>query len=125
MRPSWVGWLATLAFVPLAFLYLWRLALHPNWVAYPPGSNYTDLLLSHLPNAIYWRDSLAHFGQWPLWNGQIYGGVPFAPGPLCGSWFPPALPLSPLLRPLALCILLCPPPPAGVSVVFPLFCSAG
>jgi hypothetical protein len=83
--------LAPAAFVLLALLYLWPLALHPNWVAFPPGSTATDLLLSHLPNALYWRDSLARFGQWPLWNDQILGGLPFAADPLAGLWYPPAL----------------------------------
>jgi Bacterial membrane protein YfhO len=106
MRPSWLARLAPLAFIPLALLYLWPLAIHPNWVAYPPGSNYTDLLLSHLPNALYWRDSLAHFGQWPLWNGQIYGGLPFAADPLAGIWYPPALALLALPLPLGFNLLL-------------------
>jgi hypothetical protein len=106
MRPS--GWarLAPLVFFPLVLLYLWPLALHPNWVAYPPGSNYTDLLLSHLPNALYWRDSLVHYGQWPMWNGQILAGLPFAADPLAGIWYPPALALLVLPLPLGFNLLL-------------------
>jgi hypothetical protein len=97
---------APLVFVPLALLYLWPLAIHPNWVAYPPGSNYTDLLLSHLPNAVYWRDSLARYGQWPLWNGQIYAGLPFAADPLAGIWYPPALALLALPLPFGFNLLV-------------------
>ncbi len=82
---------------PLAALAGWAalalgpLTLHPTWVAFPPNSPYTDLLLSHLPNALYLRDSLARFGQWPLWNAQILAGQPFAADPLSGMWYPPNL----------------------------------
>src|SRR5260221_8711481 len=106
MLPSRLARLAPLAFVPLALVYLWPLAIHPNWVAYPPDSNYTDLLLSHLPNAVYWRDSLVHFAQWPLWNGQIYAGLPFAADPLAGIWYPPALALLALPLPFGFNLLL-------------------
>src|SRR5260221_14117451 len=109
MRPSWprrLTLLAPLAFVPLALLYLWPLALHPNWVAFPPGSNVTDLLLSHFPNAVYWRDALSRYGQWPLWNGQIMAGLPFAADPLAGIWYPPALALLVLPLPLGFNVLL-------------------
>ena len=100
MRPRGLARLAPLALLPLTLIYLWPLVLHPNWVAYPPTSQYTDLLISHLPNALYWRESLAQYGQWPLWNGQIYGGLPFAADPLAGIWYPPNLLL--LLMPLPL-----------------------
>jgi hypothetical protein len=46
-------------------------------------------LISHLPNAEYWRDSLWRYGQWPLWNAQLFGGQPFAADPLAGMWYPP------------------------------------
>jgi hypothetical protein len=106
MRPSWLARLAPLAFLPLALLYLWPLALHPNWVAFPPGSIVSDLLLSHLPNAFYWRDALARYGQWPLWNDQILAGLPFAADPLSGIWYPPALALLVLPLPLGFNLLL-------------------
>jgi hypothetical protein len=44
-----------------------------------------------LPNALYRRDSLARYGQWPLWNAQILAGQPFAADPLAGMWYPPNL----------------------------------
>lgn len=47
------------------------------------------MLISHLPNAEYWRESLARYGQWPLWNAQLFGGQPFAADPLAGMWYPP------------------------------------
>src|SRR5579859_2052991 len=106
MRLRRLAPLAPLAFVLLALLYVWPLALHPNWVAFPPGSNYADLLLSHLPNAVYWRNALAQFGQWPLWNEQIYGGLPFAADPLAGIWYQPALALLLLPLPLGFNVLM-------------------
>lgn len=73
----------------LALVFLPSLALCPNCIPYPPNSAFTDLLISHLPNAQYWRESLMRFGQWPLWNAQLFGGQPFAADPLAGLWYPP------------------------------------
>ena len=47
-------------------LFLWPLTLHPNFVPFHPGSQFSDLLITHLPNAEYIRDSLARYGEWPL-----------------------------------------------------------
>jgi hypothetical protein len=89
-----------LALLPLfAVLFLWPLALYPTGVAFHPRSDYTDLLISHWPNAVYLRDSLARFGQWPLWNAQLFAGQPFAADPLAGMWYPLNLVL--LVLPLA------------------------
>ena len=77
-------------FLALALLLLWPLTLHPNFVAFNPHSDYTDLLLSHLPNAEYVRASLAQFGQIPWWNTMLFAGQPFAADPLAGLWYPPA-----------------------------------
>jgi hypothetical protein len=73
----------------ICLLYLWPLTLHPNSVPYPPNSEFTDLLITHLPNAEYIRDSLMRYGQWPLWNAQLFAGQPFAADPLAGLWYPP------------------------------------
>src|SRR5574341_309778 len=78
-------------FFLLALLFLWPLTLHPNFVPFHPGSQFSDLLITHLPNAEYIRDSLARYGQWPLWNAQILAGQPFAADPLAGMWYPPNL----------------------------------
>ncbi len=77
-------------FVAAVLVYLWPLTLRPLGVAYPPGSAFTDLLVSHLPNAAYARQVLFEHGQWPLWNAQLFGGQPFAADPLAGVWYPPA-----------------------------------
>ena len=77
-------------FVAVVLLYVWPLTRQPLGVAYPPGSAFTDLLVSHLPNAGYARQTLWEHGQWPLWNAQLFGGQPFAADPLAGVWYPPA-----------------------------------
>jgi hypothetical protein len=87
-------WQAAPLIVPLllaaaVLAYLWPLARQPLGVAYPPGSDYTDLLVSHLPNADFARRTLWGAGQWPWWNAQLFGGQPFAADPLAGLWYPP------------------------------------
>jgi len=76
-------------FLGLALLYLWPLTLQPNAIPFHPRLPYSDLLISHLPNAQYAHASLTQFGQWPLWNAQIMAGQPFAADPLAGVWYPP------------------------------------
>jgi hypothetical protein len=93
------------SFFLLALLFLWPLALHPNFVPFTPRAPYSDLLITHLPNAEYIRDSLARYGQWPLWNAQIVAGQPFAADPLAGMWYPPNLLLLILPLPFAFNLL--------------------
>jgi hypothetical protein len=75
----------------LALLFLWPLVLRPTLIPFAPAAQFSDLLITHLPNAAYVRDSLARYGQWPLWNAQIFAGQPFAADPLAGMWYPPNL----------------------------------
>ncbi len=56
---------------------------------YPPGSIYSDLSISHYPNAIYILRSLREWGQIPLWSDAILSGYPFAADPLSGLWYLP------------------------------------
>jgi hypothetical protein len=88
-------------FFVLALLFLWPLTLHPNFVPFHPRSEFSDLLITHVPNAEYIRNSLARYGQWPLWNAQILVGQPFAADPLAGMWYPPDLLLLILPLPFA------------------------
>src|SRR3990170_7026543 len=94
------GYLLPASFFLLALLYLWPLTLHPGFVPFAPRAPYSDLLITHLPNAAYIRDSLARYAQWPLWNAQILAGQPFAADPLAGMWYPPNLLLLPRSVPL-------------------------
>jgi len=89
-----------LGLVAVVLVYVWRITLQPNAIAFLPGSAYTDLLVSHLPNAAYLRDTLWQAGQVPLWNAQLFTGQPFAADPLAGLWYPPNWLL--LFLPLAL-----------------------
>jgi hypothetical protein len=76
-------------FLLWAALLLGPAALHPGWVLMPPHSPFSDLLITHWPNAEFLRRSLFQFHQLPLWNPSILGGAPFAADPLAGLWYPP------------------------------------
>ncbi|MGQ0603725.1 MAG: hypothetical protein ACT4QE_18755 [Anaerolineales bacterium] len=96
------------SFILFALLVLGPLTLCPTCVPYPPGAQYSDLMITHLPNAEYWRTALTRYGQWPLWNAQLFGGQPFTGDPLAGIWYPPNL------------LLLILPLPLGFNVLFVL-----
>jgi hypothetical protein len=57
--------------------------------AFPPGSPYSDLAITHLPNALYIRQSISTWRQIPLWSDLILSGYPFAADPLSGLWYLP------------------------------------
>ncbi len=83
-------------------LYLTRLG-SLNSALFPPGSDYSDLMLTHWPNAHFFRESVLRDGCWPLWNPNLFSGVPFAANPLSGLWYPPnwlflILPITPALN---------------------------
>ncbi len=101
MRPRrWRALLVAGALLANALVFIWPLTLHPTSIPYAPGSAFTDLLISHLPNAAYLRETLWRTGQVPLWNAQLFAGQPFAADPLAGMWYPPNWLL--LFAPLAL-----------------------
>ena len=70
-----------------------------NGFPYPnDAARYSDVPISHYPNAIYFRRALLQEGRLPLWSPNILSGAPFAANPLAGMWYPPgwlvlALPL--------------------------------
>jgi hypothetical protein len=84
----------------LAAGFFWPLARAPDGFLYPPNSDFSDLTITHWPNALFIRHSLATWGQVPLWRPLILGGEPFASNPLSGLWYPPNLLL--LVFPLTL-----------------------
>lgn len=51
-------------------------------------SQYTDLAITHYPNAVFLLRSLREFHQLPLWSSTILSGYPFAANPLSGIWYP-------------------------------------
>jgi len=75
--------------VGLAFFYLHPLVLQPSGIAFYPDAAFSDLLITHLPNASFIRASLSQWGQIPLWNPMLLSGTPFAADPLSGLWYPP------------------------------------
>lgn len=74
-----------------AAAFFWPLWPAPDGFLYRPNSEYSDLTITHWPNALFIRHSLAAWGQVPLWRHLILGGEPFASNPLSGFWYPPNL----------------------------------
>ena len=75
-------------------------------IPYPSESAlYTDLLLSHYPNALFLKKSILEFHQIPLWSTIIHSGAPFAANPLSGLFYLPGW------------IALLFPLPEGISIV--------
>lgn len=60
-----------------------------NQFIYPASSEYSDLTISHWPNAIYIHHGLFENGEIPLWSNAILGGYPLAANPLSGLHYPP------------------------------------
>lgn len=61
----------------------------PTQVLLWRGGAFSDLLISHWPNAEFLRQSLSTWKQLPLWNPMILSGAPFAADPLAGLWYLP------------------------------------
>ncbi len=55
----------------------------------PKYSEFSDLTITHLPNAIYLLHSIKTYGEIPFWSDLIFSGYPFAANPLSGLWYPP------------------------------------
>jgi len=78
-----------LVFLLSGLLWLAPLISDPMGVLFWRGGVYSDLLISHWPNAAFVRHSLIEWGQIPLWNPLILSGAPFAADPLSGLYYPP------------------------------------
>ncbi len=48
----------------------------------------TDLLVSHVPNALYLVHAIKAQGTIPFWSDSIMNGYPFGEDPLSGLWYP-------------------------------------
>jgi hypothetical protein len=95
-----------LLFLAWALGLLWPAALHPNQPLMAPGAPFSDLLISHWPNAEFLRRSLFTYHQFPLWNPSIINGAPFAADPLAGIWYLPNWLTAVLPIPFAFNVLL-------------------
>jgi len=56
---------------------------------YSIKSDYSDLVISHLPNAMYLVENVQSGVGIPTWSNAILSGAPFAADPLAGIWYPP------------------------------------
>jgi hypothetical protein len=54
-----------------------------------PGSLFSDLWISHYPNAFYIQQTLITERTIPLWSSTILSGYPFAANPLSGLFYIP------------------------------------
>jgi hypothetical protein len=77
-----------LVFVTLALVLLWPAVQHPGWWLWTPGAEYSDLAVTHWPNAHFTRRALWEYGRFPVWRPTIMSGVPFAANPLVGLYYP-------------------------------------
>jgi hypothetical protein len=76
-------------FGPLVIPFIFLLPRLNSFLYPTPGATFSDLSISHYPNAIYLiRELLAGNGV-PLWSNTILSGYPFAADPLSGLWYPP------------------------------------
>ncbi|MEW6569136.1 MAG: hypothetical protein AB1449_13425, partial [Chloroflexota bacterium] len=88
MRRRWQYWIPAL-FLTAGAVWMSPVLAQPDGVPFWRGGQYSDILISHLPNAIWLREALARWHQVPLWNPLILSGAPFAADPLSGMWYPP------------------------------------
>ncbi len=57
---------------------------------YPRAAgSFSDIAISHYPNAVYLLRSLQEWHTLPFWSPTILSGYPFAANPLAGMWYPP------------------------------------
>jgi hypothetical protein len=60
-----------------------------NRFAFPVFSSYSDLLITHWPNANFIHREIILHHAIPLWNDSILAGYPFFANPLSGLWYMP------------------------------------
>jgi hypothetical protein len=81
--------MVALLFASLAAFWLLPITLNPVGVPFWRNAGFSDLLVSHLPNAIFLNRAVKIWSQIPLWNPTILSGYPFIADPLAGIWYPP------------------------------------
>ncbi len=77
-------------YLAAGIIWLLPLSWDPGGILFWRGGEYSDLLISHLPNAAYIHHAWDTWRQMPLWNPTILSGTPLAADPLAGLWYPPA-----------------------------------
>ncbi|MGD8633387.1 MAG: YfhO family protein [Anaerolineales bacterium] len=81
--------LAAALFGFLGALWLSPVLLDPAGVPFWRAAKFSDLLISHWPNAVFLNRAVRAWHQIPLWNPTILSGYPFFADPLAGVWYPP------------------------------------
>lgn len=76
-------------FLATSLLSLFPLLQDPQQLLFWRGGAFSDLMISHWPNALTVRRGLESWGQLPLWNPAALSGAPLAADPLAGIWYPP------------------------------------
>lgn len=74
------------------FLFLLPAAVllpHLADIAYQPGAEFSDMAITHLPNALFLQRELIIGRGVPLWSPLILSGYPFVANPLSGLHYPP------------------------------------
>ena len=87
------GWEAALTAISRYWLLLLPLVfLLPGIFSFPYPSavaGYSDIAITHYPNAVYLREALRTWHTIPLWSPLILSGYPFFANPLAGIWYLP------------------------------------
>ncbi len=78
-----------LLFVFLFLLPVGMLLPHLADIAYQPGAQFSDIAVSHLPNALFLQREILVGNGVPMWSPLILSGYPFAANPLSGLHYPP------------------------------------
>jgi hypothetical protein len=82
------GWKKKYLLLPFLLLPLLPIIPLLGDFIYQQGSLYSDLAISHYPNAVFLRNSLLNF-HIPFWSPTILSGYPFIADPLSGIWYLP------------------------------------
>lgn len=60
-----------------------------NSFFFTAGSQFTDMAITHYPNALAVQRGVTQKGEIPLWSDAILGGFPLTANPLSGLHYPP------------------------------------
>jgi hypothetical protein len=81
--------LILLLFLVISSIWIAPVILNFKDFLFHPNAQFSDVLVSHWPNAKFVRDSLHAWNEFPLWNPLILSGAPLVGDPLFGIWYPP------------------------------------
>ncbi len=76
-------------FLLILLLPLMVLFPHLDQFIFQPASQYSDIAITHYPNALFIQNSIRQSGVIPLWSPAILSGYPFVANPLSGLHYLP------------------------------------